>query len=163
MIERTRPALAASLALALSLVAGAAWAKEPSSTAGAGRGVLPSGAALNGVSLSALRFGMGVALAPDGTASGDFGATLLGTSGGAARNVIVDGRATRGSAPAPGRATFSGVCTVDMGDGSPPLSGVPFTVSAVAGVNGGWSLALSVGSTNLPAATGTEGRIVAIK
>ena len=50
-----------------------------------------------------------------------------------------------------------------MGDGSPLLSGVPFTVSAVAGVNGGWSLTLSVGSTTLPAATGTEGRIVAIK
>ena len=156
---KKRTASALLVAVALCVVSAAALAKNPS-TAGAGRGTLPSGAAFNGVSLSALRFGMGVAIAADGTASGDFGSTLLGSSGGQARSIVVDGRAARGSVPSPGRATFSGLCTIDMGDGTPPLSGVAFTVTTVAGVNGGWTLALSLGSTSLPTATGTEGRIV---
>jgi hypothetical protein len=43
---------------------------------------------------------------------------------------------------------------------SPPaLTGVPFTATAVAGVGATEALTLSLGSTNLATATGSDGRI----
>jgi len=155
--------LAILVAIALCASAGAAPAKTSGSMIGAGNGVFPSGAAFNGVSLSTLRVGMGISIAANGTAAGDFETTLLGTSAGQPRNITVEGKSDHGSIPSVGRATFSGLCNIDMGDGTAPLAGVPFTATAVAGVNGNWSLTLSLGSTNLPTATGAQGRITAGK
>ena len=151
------------VAIALSASAGAVPAKTPGTMTGAGNGIFPSGAAFNGVSLSTLRIGMGVSIAANGTAAGDFESTLLGSSAGQPRNITVEGKPDHGSIPSAGRATFSGICNIDMGDGTAPLSGVPFTANAVAGVNGTWALTLSLGSTNLPTATGAQGRITAGK
>jgi len=53
-----------------------------------------------------------------------------------------------------GASTFSGTATVDMGDGTLPLSGVPFTVTASAG-----SLGLILNAVALPTATVTAGSI----
>src|SRR5207249_2404720 len=47
---------------------------------GAGEGIFPSGAALNGIPLNGLQFGKGVDIPGDGSATGDFHALLLGTS-----------------------------------------------------------------------------------
>jgi hypothetical protein len=70
----------------LSIDAGA----EPSDHGNRSRGgVFPAGAAFNGVSLSSLSFGMGVALPGDGTANGAFETTLAGTSTtGIARSIV---------------------------------------------------------------------------
>jgi hypothetical protein len=63
------------------------------------------------------------------------------------------GYATTPGALAPGgRANFSGVATVDFGDGTPPLPDVSFSVMATSG-----SLVLSLDSTTLPAAGLTGG------
>ena len=53
-----------------------------------------------------------------------------------------------------GQALFSGVATVNLGDGTPTLSGVPFSV-----IISGETLRLSILSTNLPAAQLTSGVI----
>jgi len=140
-----------------------ALAQTAGSMIGAGNGVFPAGTTFNAVSLSTLRIGMGISIATDGTAAGDFESTLLGTSAGSPRTITVEGKADHGSIPSAGRATFSGLCNIDMGDGTAPLSGVPFTATAVAGVNSGWTLTLSLGSTNLPTATGAQGRMTAGK
>src|SRR3989475_5603650 len=47
---------------------------------GAGEGIFPSGASLNGIPLNGLQFGKGVDIPGDGSATGDFQALLLGTS-----------------------------------------------------------------------------------
>ena len=160
-MSRRRIWSAILVAIALCAFARPAHATTLGTMTGAGNGVFPSGAAFNGVSLSTLRLGMGISIATDGTAAGDFESTLLGTSAGQPRTITVEGKADHGSIPSPGRATFSGICNIDMGDGTAPLAGVPFTATAVAGVNGGWTLTLSLGATNLPTATGAQGRITA--
>ncbi|SRR6266446_490372 len=127
---------------------------QASGVAGAGAGTFPANTALSGVTLSGLKFGMGVLIPGDTTANGQLQATLLGTSVlGQPQNIEVGGDATSGTLGT-GSRTFSGTATVDMGDGTPPLLNVPFTVAATAA-----GLVLTLGATTLPAATLTAGSI----
>ena len=85
---------------------------------------------------------------------GEFQAVLLGSSPpGTPQNVTVDGEVQSGAVGAEGSATFRGTATVDMGDGTLPLPGVPFAV-----VSAG-SLALILNAVALPTATVTAGSI----
>jgi hypothetical protein len=122
---------------------------------GAGEGIFPSGASLNGVRLNGLQVGKGVLTSGNGLALGDFQTLLLGTSIlGQPQNINVQGPASSGSRNADGSVTFAGVSIVDMGDGSAPLTGVPFSVTATT-----QGLTLTVGVTALPTATLTAGHI----
>ncbi|OLC93086.1 MAG: hypothetical protein AUJ05_07645 [Candidatus Rokubacteria bacterium 13_1_40CM_3_69_38] len=64
------------------------------------------------------------------------------------------GLARSGSVNPDGSAIFEGLCTVDMGDGTPPLPGVPFSITATT-----QGLQLILGTTPLPMATLTAGSI----
>jgi len=122
---------------------------------GGGGGIFPTGASFNGVSLNGLQFGKGVGIPGDSSTTGDFQALLLGTSLlGQPQNINVVGRASSGSVNPDGTATFSGLSTVDMGNGTPPLTGVPFSVMATT-----QGLQLILGNTPLPMATLTAGSI----
>jgi len=79
-------------------------------------------------------------------------ASLLGQP----QNIAVDGKVTDGSA-GPDSGSFSGVATVDMGDGTAPLPGVPFTVTVTG--QGMGTLLLTVGDSGLPDATVAEGGV----
>lgn len=149
------------MAIAVSLFSLSTLAQNGQTTVtGAGGGVFPAGAAFNGVSLSSLSFGMGVALPGDGTANGVFESTLVGTSAtGLARSIVVVGDPTSGSGQVNGPATYSGLCSVNPGDGTPSLKGVPFTVTVAKLPNGNWGLTLTLGATSLPAATVTAGSV----
>ena len=70
------------------------------------------------------------------------------------QEVTVEGEVRNGPLAADGSATFSGTATVDMGDGTPALPGVPFSVTASAG-----SLGLILNAVTLPTATVTAGSI----
>jgi hypothetical protein len=142
------------LALAVLLLPASAFS-QTTGVAGAGAGTLPAGTSMTGVSLSGLNFGMGVIIPGDNTADGQFQAMLLGTTLlGLAQNIQVQGEVDSGTLGT-GSRTFSGLATVDMGDGTPLLTNVPFTVTATA-----TSVALLIGATNLPAATLTAGSII---
>jgi hypothetical protein len=122
---------------------------------GAAEAIFPSGAIFSGVRLSGLTLGQGVFLAQDGSATGQFQAVLLGTSLlGAPQELTVEGEVRAGVIGGDGSATFSGTATVDMGNGTPPLLGVPFTVTASTG-----SLVLILNAVALPTATVTAGSI----
>jgi hypothetical protein len=144
--------LAAILGLGIALAASPADAQSAASVTGAGAATLPAGASFSGVPLTGLRFGMGVNVA-SAAATGDFQATLLGTVAGRPRNIVVEGKPATGSLPGANTVSFSGVSTVDMGDGTPPLLGVPFAVTAVKGTSGKGTLALTLFTTSLPVAT----------
>jgi hypothetical protein len=121
---------------------------------GAGEAAFPSGAAFNGVSLRGLELGQGVLIAPDGSASGHFHATLSGTSFlGLPQAIIVEGKVNQGSVES-GGVSFNGIATVDIGDGTAPLLDVAFYVTASTG-----TVQLVLGGTTLPAATLTGGSI----
>jgi len=152
MKRHTIPVIMSVLTLAIIVLPASVFGQS-TGVAGAGAGSLPAGASLNGVSLSGLKFGMGVIIPGDGTADGEFQATLLGTTLlGLVQNIQVGGTATAGSLGT-GSRTFSGIATLDMGNGTLPTS-VPFTVTATA-----TSLLLVLSTTNLPSATLTAGSI----
>ena len=140
------------------VVAAGAPAAAQEVTAGAG-GLFPADATFSGVKLEGLKFGAGVTIAADGTAEGQFQATLTGASLlGVAQTIEVEGKATAGSSIAEGSATISGTCTIDMGDGTLPLVNVPFT-AAITAADGTATLALTLGTTSIPAATVNEGGV----
>lgn len=145
----------AMLGLAILMAPAPVAAQDVAGVTGAAEGIFPAGAIFNGVPLSGLTLGQGVFLARDGSATGQFQAVLLGTSLlGAPQEVTVEGEVRAGFVGGDGSATFSGTATVDMGDGTPPLPGVPFTVTASAG-----SVALTLDVVALPTATVTAGSI----
>ena len=101
-----------------------------------------------------------MALPGDGTANGTFESTLIGTSAkGQPRNIVVEGSPSSGSGQAGGAANYAGTCTVNPGDGTPTLTGVPFTVAVAKLPNGAWGLTLTLGTTGLPVATVTSGSV----
>jgi hypothetical protein len=160
MTERTIRWAITLVAIAASLSSASALAQSQTSVAGAGAGVFPGGASFNGVSLSALSFGMGaVILTNDGTATGTFESTLIGTSLLGRINIVVVGNLTRGSGQAGGPATYSGLCSIDLGNGTPLLRGLPFTVTVARLPNTQWGLTLILGLTLLPAATVNTGSV----
>src|SRR2546430_16234964 len=82
---------------------------------GAGSGAFPNGTTFSGVSVSGMTFGIGVYIYSDGSATGQFETTLLGTTIlGQAQNIEVEGKATAGVINADGSRTFSGTVTLDM-------------------------------------------------
>jgi len=142
------------LTVAIILLPSSVFAQDTPGVTGAGAAALPANSALNGVTLSGLQSGVSVYIPGAATAEGQFQATLLGTSTlGLPQNIEVDGTASSGS-NAVGIRTFSGTATMDMGDGTLPLTNVPITVTITS-----TSLSLTIGTTNLPAATLTGGVI----
>jgi hypothetical protein len=146
---------AAILGLAGLMAAAPVAAQDPAGVTGAAEATFPDGATFKGVPLRGLTLGQGMFIAPDGSATGQFQAVLLGSSLlGTPQNITVEGEVSSGSVAADGSATFSGTATVDMGDGTPALPGVPFTVT----VSGG-SLGLILNAVALPTATLSAGSI----
>jgi hypothetical protein len=122
---------------------------------GAGAGLFPEGAELNGVRLSRSTFGTGVLVLAGGSAVGTFQTILAGTSLlGLPQEITVQGKVAGGTRNADGSVTFNGSAFVDMGDGSVPSAGVPFSVALSAGTIG-----LVLGTTALPTQTLTGGGI----
>lgn len=142
------------IAAAFCVIPAAAQTAATSVT-GAGAAAFSTAAVLYNVSLSTMRFGIGVEIAGDGTASGDFQSTLLGAQG---RRIVVEGAASSGSSALTG-PTFAGTCSVDLGDGAAPLTGVPFTVAVAKAADGTSAITLVVGGTSLPAAPLTNGTV----
>ena len=151
---RNRLGLLILAALFAITPAHAQLAPVPVAVTGAGAATFGSGAVLGGVSLSTMRFGIGVDLPGDGTASGDFQATLVAAS----RKIIVEGKASSGSTGLTG-ATFSGTCSIDLGDGSAITTGIPFTVSVATPAGGTPTLGLVIGTTTLPSAAVNAGAV----
>jgi hypothetical protein len=79
---------------------------------------------------------------------------LLGSALGSSREITVEGKVTEGSVGADGRATISGTASLNLGDGTPPLPSVAFSV--IVGADG---VALTIDSTVLPAAGLTGGAV----
>src|SRR2546425_10454921 len=154
MTTRLGLTLAAILGAA-SVMAPAPAAAQDAGVTGAAEATFPDGATFNGISLKGLTLGQGLFIGQDGSATGQFQAVLLGTSLlGTPQNITVEGEVRSGSVGAAGSATFSGTATVDMGDGTLPLPGVPFIVTVSTG-----TLALILNAVALPTATVTAGGI----
>ena len=136
-------------------------AQSEMAVTGAADGIFPAGALYEGVFLDGATFGLGATIANAETAAeGQFQTTLTGVSAlGLKRLIQMEGIASSGSSGPADTATFSGTCSVDMGDGTPPLLDVPFTVVVLTNTDGKGSLTLTLGTIDLPAAAINEGSI----
>jgi len=126
---------------------------EQTATAAAA-GIFPTTPTFNGVDLAGGIFGVGIRTA-SGSTNGDFHAEFTGISAiGLYQIISVDGWITGGSIAA-GTLTFSGTCSLDMGDGPPPVGGL-----SLSGTLSATGLTLTVGGSSLPALPQTDGFIV---
>ena len=122
-------------------------------TAGAG-GIYPAGTTFNGVPINGLQSGYGVEISSTGSALGQFCTVLLGLNNlGLPQNIVIEGKASGGSRTASNIVTFSGSCSINMGDGTAPLLGVPFTATITTNANDQGTICLVLGLNTLPAAT----------
>ena len=130
-------------------------ATEGGTVTGTSQGVFPTGTTLGPVTLDSLQLGTGVIIDPDSSAVGSFHAVLVGRSLlGELQEITVEGKVSQGAVDENGTASFSGVATLDFGDGATPGPGVPFSVTTSAG-----SLVLAIESTTLPPASLTGGSV----
>ena len=111
-------------------------------------------AALGPVALQGMEVGAGVFIEADGSASGTFHTVLQGNALGSSREITVEGNLSAGSIGPDGRATISGTALVDLGDGTPGLPNVAFSV--IVGADG---VALTLEATVLPVAGFTAGAV----
>lgn len=149
--------LVALLFAALVMLPSAAFAQETSVTVGAG-GIYPTDTTFNGVPINGLQSGYGIGIGSTGTALGQFCTVLLGVNAAGLKQVItIEGEASAGSQVAGNVVTFSGTCTINMGDGTLPLPGVPFTATITTDGNDQGTIGLVFGSTTLPNATINQG------
>jgi hypothetical protein len=133
--------------------ASSATGAETEVTAGAA-GVFPDGATFAGIPLSGSTFGLGVLVHDDGSAEGDLLIVLAGTSLlGQPQEITLEGKAASGGLPVGGGASFSGTGTLDLGDGSLPVT-VPFAVTIST-----TGLQLTIGTTVLPTQSVSAGSI----
>ena len=154
--------LAATLAVVTSLLplTSSARATAAVTVTAAAAGSYTGGVTYGGIPVGGLRFGAGVEIPGDTSARGDFQGTLLGTSTlGQPQNIAVEGRASGGSSDGARNATFSGTCTVDMADGTAPATGVQCSVAVATDASGETTLALTLGTTRLPAVKVNAGSI----
>lgn len=142
------------------MVTGAAFAQTSTPLVGAGDGAFSGAASFGGVPLTGMRFGMGVDVAEDGSADGTVETTLLGMSVlGHLQVITVEATIIAGHISASGVANVSGVSAVDMGDGSAPVTGVPFSLAVTPNASGQGSLVLVVDTTALPAVVVLQGGV----
>ena len=145
------------LIVAVSCLAAIPAAGQTLATVGAG-GIFPAGTTFNGVPLNGLQSGYGFEIDPAGSAIGQFCSVLLGVNAlGGQQNIVVVGKASGGTRTAANMVTVSGTCTIDMGDGSAPLLGVPFTVAVTTDSSGQGTIGLTLGLNTLPAAAVNQG------
>ena len=126
---------------------------ETGTVTGAAQGIFPAGAALGAVTLESLDLGTGVFIESDGSATGVFHSVLAGRSLLGPRQITVEGNVSQGAVTSDGRGNFSGIATIDLGDGT-SLPGTAFTVTLSAD-----SVVLTIGSTTLPAAGLSSGAV----
>ena len=138
-------------AVASAPVASTAASPEGSVT-GIGTGSFPGRASFAGLNLTSFDIATGVITETDGSATGVFHAVLAGrTLLGTARVITLEGNVLQGTAAA-GSSTFSGLARLELGDGVPAISGVPFNVETHDG-----SMVLTIQSTVLPSAPFSQG------
>ena len=141
------------LVLILAL-AGSAYAQSDTSATTAAQGTYPSGTSFNGVKLSGLQIATAAVITAAGTAQGHLVISLKGTTVlGAQQLITVEAAVGGGSRPAANVATITGTCSIDMGNGTPPVTGVPFVATITTNDASQGTVGVILGATALPAAT----------
>jgi len=144
-------------------VAGSAFAQTAppdTSVTAAAEGSYPAGTLYNGVPLQGFTIANGAIIAGDGSAAdGAIGISLMAVPTPLGQQVInIDAKVTGGSS-AGAIATVSGTCTVNMGNGTAPITGVPFVATISANADGTGTVGLVLSGVALPTAATSDGTL----
>ena len=143
-----------SMAAVVTAPAATIAASSEGSITGIGIGSFPRGAKLLGVNLTSFEIATGVLTESDGAAQGVFHAVLTGRGLlGSTRIMTLEGIVTSGTAAA-GKSSFSGIASLDVGDGLRALAAVPYSVET-----NGESMTLTIQSSVLPSSNLSAGSI----
>jgi hypothetical protein len=146
--------------IAMLALAGSAYAQSNTSATAAAQGTYPNGTSFSGVPINAIQVASGAFISTDGTAEGHIAVSLFGTALLGTQQIIsIEAEASSGSRAAANVATISGTCSVDMGDGTPRVTGVPFVATITTNAQNQGTVGLVLGATALPAATINGGSI----
>ena len=144
----------AGLTTAMSSPATTLAASTDGTVTGVAAGSFPVRSSFGGIDLTGFEIATGVITETDGSATGVFHAVLAGRSLlGSARNITLEGNVTQGSATE-GSGIFSGLASLDLGNGLPAVPGVPFNVETRDG-----SMVLTIQSTVLPSVAFDQGGV----
>lgn len=142
------------LVLMLAVAGSAAAQTAPADTATTAAAVAnyDAGTTFNGVPISGLDIAIGALVAGDGsTADGQILIELYGPNLPTGQQVItIKATVTGGSRAASNVSVVNGTATVDMGDGTAPLAGVPVTATIATDANNQGTVGLVIGATTLP-------------
>ena len=149
------------LLIATLALAGSAYAQSDTSATIAADGTYPPGTSFNGVPLAGLEIETGAIVAGDGSgAEGKLTVQLLGMMNpltGTQQIITVEADINGGSRPGTNVAVVSGTCTIDMGDGTPPLPSVPIVATITRNDQNLGSVGLTLGATQLPTGMMNDG------
>ena len=153
-IKRLSLVLGLTLLIAAVPAAIQATSHDETQVTSAATGVFPPGTTFQGIPVSGSMLAFGVLTNASGSAEGDFLIVLAGTSLlGQPREITLEGKVVGGSLATAGSVTFSGSGSLNLGDGSVPLT-VPFVVTTTtAGPQ------VTIAGTALPTQTLTSGSI----
>lgn len=147
---------------AVLMAPGSAAAAEPTYVSAGAGGLYPQGAAFGGIDIGGLEIAVGSEIGVDGSGVGNFTVVLRGVSviPGEVRPITIEGQVLAGARNAANLAVLSGTATLDLGDGLPPAPDIPFTATLVRdAATAQGTIALVIGSAELPAATLNEGSV----
>lgn len=153
---------AAMVALSLGMPPGAATAQDSTNLVLAGSGLFAGATSYEGVRLKEVDCGLGVDLAPVvAGAEGDVSCTMSGRTilGNLPRQITLAGLVGAGSLSPAGVVSVQGTATVDLGDGSPPLTGLTFSMEVTPNTEGKGTLVLVVDQSPLTAALVMNGGV----
>jgi hypothetical protein len=147
------------LLVAVLAIAGSAYAQSDTSATTAAQGTYPTGTSFNGISINALQIATGTLIMGGGTAEGHVTVGLIAPSilGAPPQTITIEVEVTGGSLAAANVVTLSGTCSVDMGTGAPPLTGVPFVATIATNDQHLGTVGLVIGTSALPNATIGDG------
>ena len=150
--------LVSILAIGGSAFAQTAPAADTAVTAAA-EGSYPAGTVYNGVPISGINFSSGALVAGDNTgADGRVSIDLLGPSTPVGQQIItVKAQIATGSRTAANVAVLNGTASVDMGDGTPAVTGIPIVATITTDANNQGTVGVVLGATQLPAASNGDG------
>ena len=147
------------LLVAMLAIAGSAYAQSDTSATAAAQGTYPDGTTFGGVAINALQIASASIIAADGTADGQITVSLIGPPNplGVQQKVTIEVDVSGGTKTAANVATIRGTCSIDMGNGTPVISGVPFVATITTTADHLGTVGLTIGTTSLPNGTINDG------
>ncbi len=153
------------LLVAMLAIAGSAYAQSDTSATAAAQGTYPAGTTFGGAAISALQIANATLIASDGSAEGQITISLIGPTNpilGTQQIISIEADVSSASRAAANIVTITGTCSIDMGNGTPVITGVPIVATITTNDQHLGTVGLVIGATTLPTGTINDGSMTIV-